>query len=317
MKQLTMAEIDQREDRKARRRSKRFPFMLMSPFFVLTGIFVIVPILIIFVMSFTDMGLTLEWNFIGFETYTRLFADPALKTILLRTFLFVVLATICSVLSSIFITVITTFYLDVIYRKENAGIIFRIIWLLPSLTPSVVYAFIWNYVFGPTDYHLMNIVRSWFDLEPITWFALYPQQILFLAVVITSASSSIILFSAAVRQIPPHIIQAAQVDGATPLYICRKIVLPYLRWPITQKTLWSVLIYFCTYEIIFLLTKGGPAGKTTTFAYYVYQNAFNLKKFGMGAALAVVLVAMSAILGLLVLRAFKVNEQLQEPRMDI
>ena len=154
-------------------------------------------------MSFTDMGLTLEWNFIGFKTYARLFARPP-KNYHPAHIHIVILGTICSVLSSIFITVITTFYLDTIYRKENAGIIFRIIWLLPSLTPSVVYAFIWNYVFGPTDYHLMNIVRSWFGLEPITWFALYPQQILFLAVVITSASVRLFCFQRRVK-IPLHI----------------------------------------------------------------------------------------------------------------
>lgn len=311
------AEADNREDKRAVRKRKWFPFMLMSPFFVLTGIFVIVPIILMVLMSFTDMGLSLEWNFIGLKTYTRMFADPALKDIVVRTIVFVLLGTVCSVLSSIFITIITTFYLDIVYRKQAVGVLFRILWLLPSLTPSVVYAFIWNYVFGPTEYHLMNNIRGWFGLDPVTWLAQYPQQILFLAVVISSASGSIILFSAAVRQIPNHIIQAARVDGATPLHICRKIVLPYLRWPITQKTLWSVLGYFCTYEIIFLMTKGGPSGKTTTFAYYVYQNAFNLKKFGTGAALAVVLVAMSALLGMLVLKIFKVEKQLHDPKMDI
>lgn len=305
------------EDRKAVRRRKAFPFLLMSPFFVITGIFVIVPIILVFVMSFTNMDITLEWKFVGMSAYFRLFKDPNLQDIILRTLGFVVLGTVCSVLSSVFITVVTTFYLDTIYRRESIGVFFRILWLLPSLTPSVVYAFIWNYVFGPTEYHLLNNIRSSLGMGSISWLAQYPEQILFLIVVISSASGSIILFSAAIRQIPAHIIQAAKVDGATPLRICHKIVLPYLRWPITQKTLWSVLGLFCTYEIIFLMTQGGPSKRTTTFAYYIYQNAFNLKKFGAGAALAVILVIMSSLLGLLVLKVFKVEKQLQDPKMDI
>lgn len=305
------------EDRRAIRKRKAFPFLLMSPFFVVTGIFVIVPIILIFIMSFTDMDITLEWHFVGLNATLRLFRDPNLTGIVVRTLGFVALGTVSSVLSSVFISVITTFYLDTIYSRESVGVFFRTLWLLPSLTPSVVYAFIGNYIFGPTEHHLLNAIRSWLGMNAITWMAQYPEQILFMFIVISSASGSIILFSAAIRQIPAHIIQAAKVDGATPLRICRKIVLPYLRWPIMQKTLWSVLGLFCTYEIIFLMTQGGPFGRTTTFAYYIYQNAFNLKKFGTGAALAVILVVMSSLLGLLVLKVFRVEKQLQDPRMDI
>ena len=308
---------EQKEDKKAVIKRKTFPFLLMSPFFIVTGIFVIIPICIMVAMSFTNMGLDLKWNFIGLDSYIKLLHDTSIPTIIARTLVFVVLGTVCSVLSSVFIAVVTTFYLDLVYKRETAGILFRILWLLPSLTPSVVYAFIWYYVFGATEYGLLNTILSAFSIPAVTWLARYPQVILFLICVLSSASGSIVLFSAAVRQIPEHILQAAKVDGAPPLAICRKIVLPYLKWPIMQKALWSVLGFFCTYEIIYLLTKGGPYGQTTTFAYYIYQNAFSMKMFGVGAALAVILVAMSSILGLVVLRVFKVEKQLQDPRMDL
>ncbi len=297
-------------------RRKLFPYKMLSPFFVLTGIFVAVPIILMIAISFSSMGLDLQWEFAGWSNYKRVLADSSIPIITLRTVLFVVICTVLSVLGSIFIALMTTYYLDIAYKRENAGLLFRIIWLIPSLTPSVVYVFIWRFVFGSNTQALINGVLDKLGIAPVTWLANYPMQILIFICCLSSASGSVILFASAIRQIPDNIIQAARVDGASNFYIMRKIIMPYLRWPITQKTLWSVLSFFCTYEIIMLLTAGGPGGKTTTFAYYIYKNAFELHKFGLGSALSVLLVAMSALIGLVVLRVTKVEKQLYPPRMD-
>lgn len=307
----------EKQTRRDIRRRKLFPYKMMSPFFVLTGIFVAIPIILMVAISFTDMGLDYQWDFIGLANYEKVLKDPAIPTILIRTIFFVVVCTVLSVLGSILIALMTTYYMDIAYKRENAGLIFRIIWLIPSLTPSVVYAFIWRFVFGANDQALINGILKLFGMEPVTWMANYPMQIMIFMCCLSSASASIILFASAVRQIPDNIIQAAKVDGASNFYVMRKIVMPYLRWPITQKTLWSVLSFFCTYEIIMLLTDGGPSGQTTTFAYYIYRNAFELHKFGFGAALSVILVIMSGVLGLVVLKITKVEKQLYPPRMDL
>lgn len=316
-----MARIKIRSDDERTRRDvvhrKLFPYQMLSPFFILTGVFVAIPIVLMVAMSFTDMGLDYQWNFVALANYKKVLNDPSIPVIVSRTILFVVVCTVLSVLGSILIAIMTTFYLDIAYKRENAGLLFRIIWLIPSLTPSVVYAFIWRFVFGANDQALINGILARFGIEPVTWMANYPMQILIFICCLSSASGSIILFASAVRQIPDNIIQAAKVDGASNFYVMRKIVMPYLRWPITQKTLWSVLSFFCTYEIIMLLTEGGPSGKTTTFAYYIYKNAFELHKFGLGAALSVMLVMMSGVLGLIVLKVTKVEKQLYPPRMDL
>ena len=84
-----------------------------------------------------------------------------------------------------------------------------------------------------------------------------------------------------------------------------------------QKTLWSILGNFTLYESIRLLTNGGPMGKTTTYSYYIFQNAYTYYTYGYGAALSVFLVAMSITIGLIMLRVFKVDKQMRIPRMDI
>lgn len=306
-----------RADMRAIRRKQNFPFLMMSPFLCLTLIFVVVPIVMTILMSFTDMGLTLKWNFIGFTNYKRVFGYPGMDKILIRTFVFVIVNVVLSVLGSIFVVIITTYYLDIVYRRKNMGLLFRIIWLIPSLTPTIVFMFIWRFVFGPESYGLLNQVLLALDLPTVEWFTKGSFALLILANSLRSASGSIILFSSAISQIPENVIQSAKVDGAGSFYICRRIVLPYLSWPITQKTLWSILGNFTAYEAIRLLTNGGPMGKTVTYAYYIYQNAYQYHTYGYGAALSVFMVGMSIVFGLVMLRIFKVDKQMRPPRMDI
>ena len=306
-----------RADMRAIRRKQNFPLMMLTPFLILTLIFVCVPIILTILMSFTDMGLTLKWNFIGFSNYKRIFGYPGMEKIIVRTFLFVALNVTLSVLGSIFVVIITTYYLDIVYRRKNLGLLFRIIWLIPSLTPTIVFMFIWRFVFGPESYGLINQILQALSLPTVEWFTKGSFALLILACSLRSASGSIILFSSAISQIPDNVIQSAKVDGAGSLYICRKIVLPYLSWPITQKTLWSILGNFTAYEAIRLLTNGGPMGKTVTFAYYIYQNAYQYHTYGYGAALSVFMVGMSVAFGLFMLRVFKVDKQMRPPRMDI
>lgn len=317
MEKVNKDSLTLRADRKAIKRKQLFPFMMMSPFFILTLIFVCIPIIMMIAMSFTDMGMTLKWNFIGFANYKKIFGYPGLDKIILQTLIFVFINTLFSVIGSIFVVIITTYYLDIVYRRENLGLIFRIVWLIPNLTPTIVFMFIWRFVFGPAEYGLINRVFNLFGLPTINWFTKYSMELLMLSCCLRSASGSIILFSSAIRHIPNSIFQSAKVDGASNLHICRRIVLPYLKWPITQKTLWSILGNFTTYEAIRLLTNGGPMGSTTTYAYYIYQNAYTYHTYGYGAALSVFMVAMSITMGLIMLRVFNVDKQMQIPRMDI
>lgn len=306
-----------RADMRAMQRKQRFPLMMMTPFFILTFVFVVVPVILTLLMSLTDMGLTLQWNFVGLANYKKIFGYPGMEKILARTFLFVGVNTIFSVLGSIFVVIITTYYLDIVYKRKNLGLLFRIIWLIPNLTPTIVFMFIWRFLFGPESYGLINNMLLAIGLPSVDWFTNSSMFLLMLSCCLNSASGSIILFSSAIQQIPEALIQSAKVDGATSFRICRRIVLPYLSWPIMQKTLWSILGNFTTYEAIRLLTDGGPMGKTTTYAYYIYQNAYQYHTYGYGAALSVFMVAMSAIFGMIMLRIFKIDKQMRPPRMDI
>ena len=101
-----------REDRRALRRRYRFPYLMLAPFAVFTVLFVVAPIIIMLVMSFTNMDMKMKWDFVGFKNYTKIFGYPDMGKIVLRTFLLVAIDVVFNVLGSIFVCIITTYYLD-------------------------------------------------------------------------------------------------------------------------------------------------------------------------------------------------------------
>lgn len=306
-----------REDQRAELRKYRFPFLMSTPLLICITLFVVIPVIIMIVMSFTSMDSSMRWEFIGINNYTKLLRYPDLKAVLLRTLLFAFCNVSFSLLGSIAVCIVTTYYLDIVYQRPNMGLFYRIIWLIPELTPQLVYVTVWRLFFGPEGFGLLNNFLAAINLPTIDWFTESSFTILIFINCLRSASGSIILFSSAIRQIPQHIIQSARVDGANNFHICRRIVLPYLKWPITQKTLWSILGSFTTYEVIRLLTAGGPKGSTITYAYYIFETAIDSFQYGYGAALSMFLVSISVILGLVMLRVFNIDKQLRPSRMDI
>ena len=108
---------------------------MMTPFLLMVIVFVVIPVITMILMSFTDMDPKMSWHFIGLKNYTKIFGYPKLGQIITRTFLFVGFDVVFSVLGSIFVCIITTYYLDIVYQRKNLGLVFRIVWLIPSLTP--------------------------------------------------------------------------------------------------------------------------------------------------------------------------------------
>lgn len=306
-----------RSDKIAKLRTQAFPFAMMTPYLILTFIFVIIPIVIMFCLSFTDFDYSMRGSYIGFANYEHIFQYPGMGRIIKQTILFVGVSVVFSVLGSIFIVIITTYYLDIVYKRKKLGLIFRVLWLVPDLTPTIVYMFMWRFVFGAAEYGLINKCLAFFGLPDVAWFTNYSMFLLLFTTILRNSSGSVVLFSSAVSQIPENVIQSAKVDGASPLTTCFRIVLSYLKWPIMQKTLWTILGSFCTYESIKLLTGGGPMQSTTTYAYYIYENAYKFQDYGYGAALSVFMVIMSCTLGMIMLRVFKIDKQMRDPRMDI
>ena len=201
--------------------------------------------------------------------------------------------------------------------RDRAGAFFRAVWLLPRMSPSVVYALLWSWVVAPTDYGLLNQALAGLGLPPLDLKSDAPMLVIVLANGFIGASFGMIIFTSAIRSIPQHLFHAARVDGAGGLAIVRHVTLPAIRWQLSFVTLYQALSLLVSFEYIWLITDGGPFYDTTVYALYVYKRAFDNGQYAYGAALALGLVIVGIAVALLLWRFFDMRALLQRPRIEV
>jgi len=269
------------------------PFLL--PFIVLVTLFFFIPVILNVLLAFTDMDFAMRWDFVGFINYFRFVSDQIIPKVLVNTIIYVAATLAINVGLGLTLGLLSTYYVP-----ENIGLIFRAIWLLPRMTPPVVYALLWLWVLDPTEYGLLNMIIG----QNVNWTMQHPLGIVILVNGIIGASFGMIIFSASIKSIPRDYIMAAQVDGASNWGIVRRIIIPLLRWPLMFVTTWQTLSLLASYEYILLVTDGGPFYKSEVWSLYAYHTAFSHQMYGYGAAIAMVLVVVAVIVTLIMLKIF-------------
>jgi inositol-phosphate transport system permease protein len=298
---------------KARQRANFVIFL--GPAILLTVLFFVIPVLIDLVVSFTDLGRSLRMSGFTSEQYQKVFAgDTRLMPAIGLTFIYV-LGTlgVFNVTFALILALVTTSI------NRISGNFFRGIWLLPRMSPSVLYILLWLWVVDPSELGLLNqVLMTVFGLDqPLDLKTQAPIALIIIANGFIGASLGMIIFTSAIRGIPQHLFHAAQVDGAGTLAQVRHITLPALRWPISFVTIYQTLSLLVSFEYILLLTKGGPFYDTTVYALYIYRRAFESGQYAYGAALAFFLIVLGVIFALLGWRFFDMNRLLQRPRIEV
>jgi inositol-phosphate transport system permease protein len=239
--------------------------------------------------------------------------DTRLISTLVVTGIFV-LGTLCifNVTFAIVLAVATTSV------PPRAGAFFRAVWLLPRMSPSVVYALLWLWVLDPNERGLLNqVIVHVLGHPPMDFRNSHPLTVIIVANGFIGASLGMIIFTSAIRSIPDHLFHAARVDGAGWFSILRHVTLPALRWPISYMTIHQTLSLLVSFEYILLITFGGPFYDTTVFALYAYRRAFESGQYAYGAALSLVLVVIGLIAALGLWRLMDMQRMLQRPRIEV
>jgi inositol-phosphate transport system permease protein len=289
--------------------------IFLGPAIVLTFVFFIVPVLIDIAVSFTDLSRSLRISEFTTEQYEKVFrSDRRLPQVIGLTFIYVFgTLAIFNVTFGLVLALTTT------ALNKAAGGFFRGVWLLPRMSPSVLYILLWLWAISPTEVGLLNQVLMTVlgldqPLDPLTQ---APIALIIIANGFIGASMGMIIFTAAIRGIPEHLFHAAEVDGAGSWAQTRYITLPALRWPISFVTIYQTLSLLVSFEYILLLTKGGPFYDTTVYALYVYRRAFESGQYAYGAALALFLIVIGVAVALLGWRFFDMERLLQRPRIEV
>lgn len=299
----------------------RLPVFFLLPFFLVVLIFFVIPVVLTMLVSLTNMSVATGlrgFSWVGLENYHRIAADPSTGHILRNTFLYVALTlTLFNVGLALVLALATSFLSD------RWGGAFRALWLLPRITPSVVYVLMWRYFAAESPYGILNQFFSWLGLpDDRNWLHEAPWPMIIAINGFVGASMGMIIFSAAIRAIPRPQLLAAQLDGASAWATVRYIVLPHLRWPILFVAAYQTLSLLASYEYILLTTNGGPGYYTTeVWALYAFHTAlsnyFGNAQFGLGAALAAVLVVIGLVASLVYLRFFQFRKMVDRPKIEV
>jgi inositol-phosphate transport system permease protein len=205
------------------------------------------------------------------------------------------------------------------HMSKRIGEIFRSLWLLPRITPPVVYVLMWTMLAADAPYGVINqLFRIPFGLSTSNWL---PEYAMLFAVLVNGyigASFGMILFSSAIQAIPNDIMVSSLVDGASFFNRARYIILPQLKWPLLFVTTYQTLSLLTSFESILILTDGNFG--TEVWALWSYHKALNNYygnfQYGFGAALSAVLVLVGVIFAIIYLKYFKFNDLVKEPLID-
>jgi inositol-phosphate transport system permease protein len=199
------------------------------------------------------------------------------------------------------------------------GGLYRAIWLMPRMAPSVVYGLLWLWVVDPTDRGLLNQILLSFGLDRINMKLDAPVTLIVFANGFIGASLGMLILTSAIRSVPQHLFYAARADGAGSLSITRHIVLPALRWPLSYITVFQSLSLLVSFEYIFLIM--GPARSTMTMSMLAYTKTLapgiGSGQYAYGAAITLILIGIGMVSALLLYRLTNMKRLLTRPRIEV
>ena len=294
------------------------PALFMSPAAVLVILFFFLPVLVTIGISLTDMQTSTFGNsaFIGLKNYARMLRSPYTVRILQNTLLYVSVTLGVNVGLGLLLSLLTT------HVNERVGTLFRVLWLLPRITPSVLYILMWKYATADPPAGIINSFLMPLGVEGRNWLTTQPWLFVFLVNGFIGASFGMIIFTSAIKSIPQDYLMAARVDGASTVQVIRRVMLPMMRWPIMFVVAYQTLSLLTSFEQILLLTNGGPGNfRTEVWALYAYHTALSTYggniDFGYGSALAAVLVVIGIVASVAYLRIFRFREMVAEPKIEV
>ncbi|EIA19647.1 putative sugar ABC transporter permease [Listeria fleischmannii 1991] len=287
--------------------NRHTPYFFISPALILLILFSLIPIVVAFVISFTDINLTgladfSKINFIGFENYVNILQDPIFIKSIGNTLFYVIIGVPLVIVCSLAIAIMINFSQAKIFQ------FFRLIFYTPSITNVVAVAVVWSYLYNP-QFGLFNYLLSLIDLPPVPW--LQDPTIAKISLIILAVWRAIgvnmIIFLAALQGIPKEYYEAAQLDGAGNFQQLFKITVPLLSFAIFFVSVTTLIGWLQFFEEPFVMTKGGPLDSTNSVALFIYQNGFQFSKFGYAAAGSFILFIAIIIVTLLQFRLQRKN----------
>lgn len=279
-------------------------FLFILPALVIYSVFYIYPMLELVRFSFLRWDGLGAQRFVGFNNYVQLFNDDIFWQALQHNIIWVVGAMIIPVSAGLLIAIL------LVRTPMKGKIIFRTLYFMPQVLSSVIVAIIWGWIYNPS-YGALNTMLDTIGfgfLIPNTGF-LGSRDFALLALFIAWSwvhyGFTMVIFIAGLAGIDEVYFDAAKVNGANLWQQLRFVLIPLMRGSITTAVLVTAISAFQVFDLVFIMTNGGPGRSTMVTTLYMLNNAFFFQKVGYGATVAVVFSAILLTLSLIFLRIRK------------
>lgn len=254
-------------------------WVFIFPALIGTFIFIIIPVICSFGLSFMKWDLLNPIQFVGFENYRNLFAEPLFYKILVNTIVFALSTSILGVIIPLVLACILN-------SKIRGSEFYKTAYFLPFITPMIVIGIVWEWIFDPNIgilNHVLNLHINW----------LYDTHFAMPALIIVSVwkliGYNMIIFLSSLSSISQSMFEAAKIDGASPVQTFVNVTVPLLSPSIFFVVIITAISSFQIFDLIYLMTEGGPLDSTNVLVYAIYKNAFEYFNVGKASAIAYVL----------------------------
>ncbi len=267
----------------ARNQKRLTPYIFIAPNVIVFTVFIFVPIIAAFYISLTQWSIIGTPTFVGLENYLKMLQDGKFWVSFYNTAIY----TVGTVPTSMALGLLVAIGLN---RRMPGRTLLRSIYFVPVIISLVAAALIAAWIFNG-NYGVINNALNALGLGSVQWLssARWAMLSLIIATLWIRLGFNMVVYLAALQSIPVDVYQAAQVDGATRWHLFR-----HITWPLLSPTTFLLLILniiYSTYvfDLIFVMTGGGPGFSTTVLVQYVYQQAFEQGDMGYASAVGVVL----------------------------
>lgn len=273
----------------------RTAWLLLTPMISIMVLVTAFPLLNTLWLAFTDAGLTGQgyvWQWIGLENFAYILDDSDFRAAVGRTAYF----TVMSVSAEVVLGVLVALLLNQEFKGRT---LVRALLILPWALPTIVNAVMWRLIYNPeygslnallTQIGLLDAYRSWLG-DPAT-----AMNMVVLADIWKNYPLIALIALAGLQTVPKDLYEAAIMDGANAWTRFWKITLPGIMGALSVAMVLRAIEAFKVFDIFYVMTRGGPADSTKTVSFFVYQESFTYLRAGSGAAYALTVTAMSALM---------------------
>ncbi|MGZ7445160.1 carbohydrate ABC transporter permease [Paenibacillus sp. TH7-28] len=289
------------EPYRQKRNSLTWLYFLL-PSILIMLIFFIYPVFLTFFYSFTNLALTgesaKELKFVGIDNYIHMFKDPTVRISIWNTLIFLFGSAVIGQQVLGFVIALLMKHKNKLFRRVIGTIV-----LAGWVTPEIVCALCLYSFFG--DEGTLNSILAFVGIPAVTWLFTVPMLTIILANIWHGTAFSMLVFQAALDDVPSEVEEAAVVDGASRWQVLTRIILPYIKESFVTNMMLVTLQTLGVFGLIYAMTGGGPGTSTTTLPIFMYNQAFVNYQLGYGTAISLLLLLIGVVFSLFYIRSLK------------